>query len=178
MKNTKNMRIVALILLIVSAFLFATGCTININIDNPSNDTENEAISDHDSDTSTNISLYQSRATIYISNKGSAESLRISSSDLSVSKSLTETYAVILNTKKIKSKIQEEYPNVECELTLEPTNETALFDIIATSENSEKLEDICNLAASLFCEEVPLIIDGASSKIVDCAKSAQLVGTN
>ena len=69
-------------------------------------------------------------------------------------------------------------PNLKYELTLESINETEIFAIIATSENPERLDDVCNLAVSLLCEEVPLIIDGASCTVVNYAKSAQLVGTN
>ena len=170
-------RLSALFLLVVCVSCLFAGCTINVNIGNPSNDTVNETLSKHNSDTTSNIRIYQSRATILISTVESSD-LAISSSDLSATTSLAKTYAAILNTSKIQNKIKEDYPNIEYELTLEPINETEIYAVIATSENPEKLEDICNLAVSLLCEEVSLIAAGSSCKVIDNATPAQLVETN
>ena len=163
-------------------FSSLAGCTININIGNADENTVNETngktIVDYIFNGKEETTMYESRATIYISNTVTAESTAISSSDLTVSKSLAETYSVILSRAKIQNKIKEEYPNIEYELTLEPINETAICAVIATSEHPEKLEDICNLAVSLLCEEVSLIVKGSSCKVVDNATPAQLVGTN
>ena len=172
-------RILPLCLVIVCIFGLLTGCTININLGDSSekdkNKPEDKNIVDYYFGRNR---VYESRATIYISNTVTAESTAISSSDLTVSKSLAETYSVILSSAKIQNKIKEEYPNIEYELTLEPINETAICAVIATSEHPEKLEDICNLAVSLLCEEVSLIVKGSSCKVVDNATPAQLVGTN
>ena len=174
MKNAKTTRLLAFILALISIFLCATGCTINVNI----NDNTNETLVNDNSDTTSNMRIYQSCATIYISGTVTTESPAISSSDLAASLRLTEAYAAILNTSKIQNKIKEEYPNIEYELTLEPINETEICAVIATSEHPEKLEDICNLAVSLLCEEVSLIVEGSSCKVIDNATPAQLVGTN
>lgn len=165
-------------ILIVCVSVLLAGCTININVGNPSNASENETTPDHNSDISVNTSTYQSRATIYISQTVATDSTMITSADLTGSSSLMETYKVILNSKKIQGKIQEEYPGVEYELTLESINETEMFAITATSEKPEKLEEICNMAVSLFCEEVSNIVEGVSCKVVDYAKPAQLVEKN
>jgi len=172
----KNRLFPLVLLVICMCFLFA-GCTININIGNPTQDaaedTDSKTIFDNFVNSGNQTTVYQSRATIYIS---SAESNSVSATDLMDSKQLTETYAVILNSQTIQNKIQEEYPNVECEFTLEPINETELFYIIATSENPKKLNDVCNLATSLFCENITNIAEGVSCKVVDLAVNAQLVG--
>lgn len=172
-------RLFALFLFVVYISFLLAGCTININVGNSSeeatNRTNGKTIFDHIFNNRS--TMYESRATIYISNIF-AESSAISSSDLTVSKQLAESYQVILNSKKIKSKIQEQYPNIEYKLTMESINQTEVFYITATSEKPEELDDVCNLAASLLCEEVPLAIEGASCKVVECARSAQLVGTN
>ena len=172
-------RILPLCLVIVCIFGLLTGCTININLGDSSekdkNKTEDKTIID---DFFGRNKEYESRATILISNTVTAESPAITSSDLAVSQRLTDTYAVFLNSQTIKSKIKEEYPNVEYELTLEPINETEIFAVIATSERPEKLEDICNLAVSLLCKEVSLIVEGSSCKVIDNATPAQLIGTN
>lgn len=165
-------------ILIICISVLLAGCTININVGNPSDASKNGTTPNHNSDTSTNISIYQSRATIYISNKGSAESPAISSSDLIVSKDFIESYIVILNSKQIQSKIREKYPSAEYTLTLEPMNETNVFSIIAASENPECLEEICDIATSMLCEIIPQVIEGVSCKVVDHAKPAQLVEKN
>ncbi len=176
-------RILPLCLVIVCIFGLLTGCTININVDNPSENSANPTDSKTIFDYIFNNRLfkkpmYESRAKIYIPNRATAESSSISSSDLSAAISLAKTYEAMLNTSTIQNKIKEEYPNVEYELTLEPINETEIFAVIVTSEHSEKLEDICNLAVSLLCEKISLIIAGTSCKIVDNATPAQLVGPN
>ena len=173
-------RMLPLCLVIVCIFGLLAGCTININLGDSSEKDKNKT-----EDKTTIIDdffgrnkAYESRATILISNTATAKSPAISSSDLSVATSLVKTYATILNTSKIQNKITEEYPNIEYELTLEPINETEICAVIATSEHPEKLEDICNLAVSLLCEEVSLIVEGSSCKVIDNATPAQLVGTN
>ena len=173
-------RILPLCLVIVCIFGLLTGCTININLGDSSEKDKNKT-----EDKTTFIDdffgrnkAYESRATILISNTATAKSPAISSSDLSATTSLAKTYAAILNNSKIHNKIKEEYPNIEYELTLEPINETEICAVIATSEHPEKLEDICNLAVSLLCEEVSLIVEGSSCKVIDNATPAQLVGTN
>ena len=172
-------RILPLCLVVVCIFGLLTGCTININLGDSSekdkNKTEDKAIID---DFFGRNKAYESRATILISNTATAESPAISSSDLSAAISFAKTYAAILNTSTIQNKIKEEYPNVEYELTVEPINETGIFAVIVTSEHSGKLEDICNLAVSLLCKEVSLIVEGSSCKVIDNATPAQLVGTN
>ena len=173
-------RILPLCLVIVCIFGLLTGCTININLGDSSEKDKNKT-----EDKTTIIDdffgrnkAYESRATILISNTATAKSPAISSSDLSATTSLAKTYAAILNNSKIQNKIKEEYPNIEYELTLEPINETEICAVIATSEHPEKLEDICNLAVSLLCEEVSRFLDGVSFKVIDNATPAQLVGTN
>ena len=178
MKNRKHTFVLLLLVFYVSWLL--SGCTININVSNPSKDATNETLSSENSDINSNLSIYQSRATIYISNKTTTEApgLSISSSDLSSSISLMETYAAIFSSRRIQDKIREAYPEVEYTLTLEPIDETEVCAIIAVGEDPEYLQEICNLAVSLLCEEVPELIEGSSCKVVDFAKPAQLIGTD
>ena len=173
-------RILPLCLVIVCIFGLLTGCTINVTHGDSSEKDKNKT-----EDKTTIIDdffgrnkAYESRATILISNTATAESPAISSSDLSATMSLVKIYAAILNSSKIQNKIKEEYPNIEYELTLEPINETEICAVIAISEHPEKLEDICNLAVSLLCEEASLIVEGSFCKVIDNATPAQLVGTN
>jgi len=174
-KEKELKRLLLLFTLVVCVFLLTTGCSININIGSSSTHTADETTSSHSSDAPSNISSYQSRATILITTSDS-EKPSICSSDLVSSKNLVNTYATILLSHRIQNKIHEEYPNIEYTLTLESLRETEIFAIIATSQNPERLEEICNMAVSLFCEEISLLIAGCSCKVIDCASSAQLVG--
>lgn len=174
---SKKSLFIRFFLIVCVSVLFA-GCTININVGNSSDASENGTTPDHGNDITASTSTYQSRATIYISQTVTTDSTMISSDDLTGSSSLMETYKVILKSKRIQGKIQEDYPEIEYELTLEQINETEMFAITATSERPEKLEEICNMAVSLFSEEVSNIIEGVSCKVVDHAKPAQLVEKN
>lgn len=171
MRNKKHH--LALLLLVVTVFLFAAGCTVNINVGNAA-DTENKTMN-QGVDTTVNESVYQSCAAVLISNGGTTASTSISSSDLAVSKPLVDVCKTILQSNRIREKICEEYPAAKYELTLEPMNETAIFTIIATSKSPEALEEICNMAVSLFCEEVSSKMDGVSCKVIDYAKSVRQV---
>lgn len=178
MKTYKSKRLFVLVLIIASVLLFVTGCTINIG--SSSENTANKADSKNLFDSIFNnenlkSTMYKSCATIYISTKGTTESA-ISSSDLVVAKSLVDKCETILQSDSIQKEIREEYPNVKYELTLESINETEVFTIAAVGPNPEDLEEICNMAASLLCEKVPLIVDGVSCKVIDYATAAQLVG--
>lgn len=171
-------RILPLCLVIVCIFGLLTGCNINLGDSSEKDKNKTEDKTTIIDDFFGRNKAYESRATILISNTATAKAPAISSSDLSATTSLVKTYAAILNTSKIQNKIKEDYPNIEYELTLEPINETEICTVIATSEHPEKLEDICNLAVSLLCEEVSLIVEGSSCKVIDNATPAQLVGTN
>lgn len=169
-----------LFILVACIFCLLAGCTININVGDPSEDTVNETDDKTIFDYTFNngSTTYESRTTVYIADTTAATDTAISSSDLKVTKSLVETYSGILQSNKIQGKIREEYPGVEYTLSLQSMNETKIFTLIATSEDPEYLEEICNMAASLLCEELPQIIAGSSCKVVDPANPAQLVGTN
>ena len=153
-------------------FSSLAGCTININIGNADENTVNETNGKEET------TMYESRATIYIFNTHENQTGTMSSSDLTVSIELIESYNIILQSSKVQDKIREEYSGTEYTLSLEQINETEIFALIATSETPEYLEDICNMAVSLLCEMIPQVIDGSSCKIVDYAKSVQAVGTN
>lgn len=171
---TKRLSILFLLIAACISFLFA-GCTVNINVGNSSEDSTKETtgktIFDH---IFTRNEQYKSRATIYINHTTIAGS-EISSSDLTASKSLLETYSVILQSNEIHSKICEEYPGAEYTLSLDSLHDTEVFELSAIGENPEYLEEICNMAVSLLCEKITQIVDGVSCKVIDKASTAQLV---
>ncbi len=176
--STKSYRLAALLLISCVVFLIA-GCTININVGNPSEDAANETDGKtiFDYIFNSGSTMYESRASIYLETATAADAA-ISSSDLKVAKSLLETYSGILQSNVIQGQIREEFPGVEYTLSLEPRNDTAICALIATGESPEYLDEICNMAVSLLCEQIPQIVEGSSCKVIDYAKPARLVGTN
>lgn len=176
MKNTKCKHLLALIILIAIVFSFATGCAIIVNIGTPSNNTTETASATNPAPSSS-ICIYQSKATILISRSNSDKN-SVSSSDLTTSKGYADAYVNIFQSDTVQDEIRDEFPDVEYELTLEPTNETDIFTIFVTGSNPECLEEICNMALSVFCENVANIVVGTSCKVVDLATPAQQVGTN
>lgn len=110
--------------------------------------------------------LYKTSCTVYIS-KGTSELPSASSSDRLT---LDQLPPSVLNLENIYTAITESYPDAEIKLTLEQGEESALFKLIATSENRENLADICNMAAELLCAEIEECMDQASCLFVDYAK--------
>lgn len=164
-------------LLVICILFLAAGCTINISIGNHADDATNETAFNPSSETTANISRYQTKARIMISteNKGNAS---ISSSDLVVSQQLVDTYAAILQSDEIRNKIYKEYPDNEYTLALESLNQTEIFAIVVTSKNPENLKEVCDIAVTHFCEIVPQIMGNISCKVVNYAGLPQVVETN
>lgn len=117
--------------------------------------------------------IYESRSMIYCANPY-ADQNAVSSSDQKVSLRFRATIEKLLQSEEIREAISARYPDAECELSLEPVEDTAICTIVATSENPEHLADICNLAVSLLQESVPAVIPGVEIKIIDRAKQPTL----
>lgn len=167
-------RLFTLFFLIACIFCMLAGCTININIGNSSDDIASKADDKTIFDYIFNGGnykdpMYKSRAYIYIKTANDTDTA-ISSSDLSVTKVLLETCSSILQSNAIQDQIREEYPDIEYALSLESMGETESLAITATGENPEYLDEICNTAVSLLCEQIPQIVQGASCKVIDYAR--------
>ncbi len=175
-------RLLPLFLLVVCVFSLFTGCTINIDIDSSAKDattkTDSKTIFDYIFNGKEETTMYESRATIYISTTAASTDTAISSSDLTVSERLVKTYIIIFESDPVQARIRAEYPDTEYTLSLESMYDANVFALIATSESPEQLEEICNTAASVFCETLTSIIQNASCKVVDTASPAHLVRTN
>lgn len=159
-----------LFLIVVCIFGLLAGCAININIGNPSEDaankTDGKTIFDYIFKNGS--IMYESRANIYIATTTTDSA--ISSSDLIVTESLVATIDSILQSNMIQDKIREEFPGVEYTLSVESINETELCSIIATGESPEYLDEICNIAVSMLCEQISQIVEGSSCRVIDYAK--------
>ena len=98
-------------LLIVCIVSLLAGCTININLDTPSKNATKEtgikAIFDYIFNGEEKPTMYESRATIYITTSTDDETA-ISSSDIAAKSYLVNTYNIILQTIRNQSQICEE----------------------------------------------------------------------
>lgn len=164
-------------LLIVAILISLTGCTININIGNSDRDTKKEtegkSILEEIFKKEDQTKLYESRATIFITQRSSG----YGDNNLAVASQLMKDCSVILQSEAIQKQIHEEYPDVEFTLSLEATDEIELCTVIATSEDPEYLEEICNMAIDLLGEKVADLM-GLSYKVVECAGPAQEIEAN
>jgi len=100
---------------------------------------------------------YQSAAMFYVNNNSLSvgdASLSISSSDIVASKSLVDTYIVILNTRETLNDVidyadvDRSYAEVKGMLSAEPVNETEIFQIVVTSPDPVEAE---NIASAISC---------------------------
>jgi len=116
--------------------------------------------------------LYESRAIIYLPRPQSGI---IDYSKAALDSVFMRDCRTILQSEAIQKLIRKEYPDVEYTLSLETIDETEVCAVIATGENPEYLEEICNMATELFGEKIADLM-GCSYKVVEYAGPAQEKG--
>ncbi len=122
--------------------------------------------------------MYQSSAMFYVNNNSLSvgdTSFSISSSDITASKSLVESYIVILNTRETLNDVidyagvQYTYREVKDMISAESVRETEIFEVKVTGPNPEEAEAIASAIAYILPNRISDIIEGTSAKIVDSA---------
>ena len=114
--------------------------------------------------------LYESRCSLYYSVNTYDEAAQISTPDMKASAGMFAVFSEILQSNSLRQQILEQYPDAEFELALEQKEGTGIFYIIATGEDPENLDEICNFAASAMIQKAEQIVPGSSFKIIDPAK--------
>lgn len=122
--------------------------------------------------------LYQASAMFYVNN-GSASlggaDVHISSADINASKSLVETYIVILNTRETLADVIEQTglnigsSTLRDMIVAEPVNDTEIFRVVVTSDDPAEAELIANTIAKVLPERIANIVEGSLAKVVDTA---------
>lgn len=122
--------------------------------------------------------LYESSAMFYVNN-GSISlgdtSVSISSGDITASKSLVDTYIVILNTRETLNSVighagvDRSYAELKDMISAEAVNETEIFQVVVTSPNPYEAEQIANTIANILPTRISMIVEGTSAKVVDAA---------
>lgn len=121
---------------------------------------------------------YQSSAMFYVNNSSLSvgdTSFSISSSDITASKSLVESYIVILNTRETLNDVIDyagvplTYREVRSMISAESVQETEIFEVKVTNPSPEQAEAIASAIAYILPNRISDIIEGTSAKIVDSA---------
>ena len=121
---------------------------------------------------------YESSAMFYVNNNdlsvGEA-SFSISSSDITASKSLVDSYIVILQTRETLNDVMD-YAGVSYTvedllkmLSAASVNATEIFEVVVTSPDPQEAEDIADAIAYILPKRISSIIEGTSAKVVDSA---------
>ena len=121
---------------------------------------------------------YQASAKFYVNNSSISvgdASLSISSGDLSTSRSLVDSYIVILNTRETLSDVID-YAGVNLGvgqlrdmISAGAVNATEIFKVSVTSPDPNEAERLANAIAYILPKRIGTIIDGTSAKVVEAA---------
>ncbi len=121
---------------------------------------------------------YEATAMFYVNNNNFSlgdASVSISSGDLTTSRSLVDSYIVILNTRETLvdvidySGVSRTYKEIIEMLTAGAVNETEIFQITVTSPDPQEANLIADAIAYILPKRIDTIIDGTSAKVVDAA---------
>ena len=121
---------------------------------------------------------YQSAAMFYVNNSSVSlgeASFSISTGDISASKSLVNTYIVILNTRETLNDVID-YSGVDCSvgelagmIKAQAVGETQIFQVSVTSPDPVEAEKLADAIAYILPKRISSIVEGTSAKIVDAA---------
>lgn len=120
--------------------------------------------------------LYEANALLYVNNGSlSVGGTSISLSDLSASKTLVDTYTIILKTRLTLNEVIEEtgldytYEELLRMVSAEAVNDTEIFRVTVTSPVPQEAELITNTIVEVLPDKVAEVIDGCSVRTVDFA---------
>lgn len=121
---------------------------------------------------------YEASVMFYVNNSDisvGSTSLSLTSSDITASRGLVETYIVILNTRETLSHVTDYagielgYKELSSMLSAEAVEETEVFRVTVTSTSPEEAEQLANSIAYILPKRISSIVEGTSAKIVDAA---------
>lgn len=121
---------------------------------------------------------YEATAMFYVNNSDISvgnTSLSLTSSDITASRGLVDTYIVILNTRETMNDVidyagvNRTYRELTEMIAAESVEKTEVFRVTVTSPSPEEAEKIANSIAYILPKRISNIVDGTSAKIVDAA---------
>lgn len=120
--------------------------------------------------------LYQASALLYVNNSSiTVGSTSVSLSDLSASKTLVDTYIVILKTRLTLNEVIEQagldysYEDLRGMISASPVNSTEIFEITVTSPYPAEAAHVANTIIKVLPEKISEVMDGSSVRTVDYA---------
>ena len=119
---------------------------------------------------------YQASTSIYINNNSGHTGGSVSSGDLAVALRLVASYANIIKSERVLSKVIDKTglvltaAQLQSMVKAEPMGETEMLKVTVTTPNAQMSADIANAIAEVAPSEIKDIIEGSSAKIVDIAK--------
>lgn len=122
--------------------------------------------------------LYESKAQMYVNNSSlsfDSAALSITSGDISASKSLVDTYIVILKSRQVleeiikKAELDLTYKELVEMIKAESVSSTEIFQVVVTDTDPHRAEKIANTIAGILPEKISNIVEGSSVRIVDYA---------
>ena len=119
---------------------------------------------------------YQSSALFYVNNGTlSVGDIGITSADISASKSLVDSYIVILKTRASLNDVVDyagvdrSYEEMLEMISADAVNATEIFEVVVTSSDPQEAERLANAIAYVLPKRIASIIEGTSAKVVDSA---------
>lgn len=121
---------------------------------------------------------YESSAMFYVNNSSFSvgdASVSITSGDITASKSLVNTYIVILNTKETLDDVidyagvEASYKEVKDMIDAESVDDTEVFRVVVTNPDPQDAEKIASAIAYILPKRISSIVEGTSAKVVDAA---------
>lgn len=125
---------------------------------------------------------YTSEAKLYVYNEKNDEKY-ITSGDLTVSKSLVDTYLIIIRSdpvlEEVARRLKSAYPDITAKsinkmLSGSAINETEAFFISATGTNRQMTTDIVNTIVDVAPDEIIRVVKAASVEIIEEAKVPEI----
>ena len=117
---------------------------------------------------------YQSKAMFYVNNYAQAgESASITSSDITASKDLVDSYIVILKTRASLEEViaysgaDLTYEDLEGMLDASAVNSTEIFEVVVTSPDPQEAKAIAEAITVILPQRITGILDGTSANVVD-----------
>lgn len=120
--------------------------------------------------------LYKASVTIYVNNTIYGEKDGITSNDLTTSQKLVTTYMQVIKSNSFLSKVSQELDNkistekLAASLTTQTMSNTEMFSVVISYSDPKIVTQIANTIAELAVVEIPKVVDGSSSRIVDYAE--------
>ena len=121
---------------------------------------------------------YESSAMFYVNNNNlniGSTSFSISSSDISASQSLVDTYIVILKTRNTlntvikKAELDYSYEELSKMISASAVNSTEVFKVTVNSADPKEASKIANTIAEVLPDKISEIVTGSGAKVVDYA---------